>query len=233
MQIDWDAIRTGAADAQNSASVDITDWAIALDASAPSADYFRLRRASPCCGGSIPRDPRACNEVYATVPVALHRDPAGWRYRLVEASLAPTQLEVEPARVSRSAFLASGAALGLAACAPDRFANYTERQDGTGPAPTWTPPPGTLTIDMHSHAGRVIGSHDPAVAPTGRSVGGRADAARRHAGDLPGHRDRHHDGARVGQRQALRGTAHAGAERALHARYDRIRARRTTPASTP
>ncbi len=177
MPIDWDAIQTGTADAPDDTSVEIAGWAIALDASAPSADYFLLAAQAPCCGGCIPRDPRTCIEVYATVPVMLHGDairlcgrlqrlhddPAGWRYRLVQASPAPTQPASGPARMSRRVFLASGAALGLAACAPGRFAGYTEGQAGTDPAPAWTPPPGTLTIDMHSHAGRVIVSRDPAV----------------------------------------------------------------------
>ena len=51
--------------------------------------------------------------------------------------------------------------MGLAACAPGRFANYTEGDAGADT--TWTSPPGALTIDIHSHAGRVIVSRDPKI----------------------------------------------------------------------
>jgi len=45
---------------------------------------------------------------------------------------------------------------------PGRFANYTEGQaSARTEEAAWTPPPGTLTIDIHSHAGRVTVSRDP------------------------------------------------------------------------
>ncbi|EHP37938.1 peptidase M19 renal dipeptidase [Cupriavidus basilensis OR16] len=73
-----------------------------------------------------------------------------------------------PGMISRRMFLAAGAALGLAACAPERFAGHTEPPASPGTRATqdvspWKPSPTALTIDMHSHAGRVIVSRDPAI----------------------------------------------------------------------
>ncbi|WP_245643913.1 dipeptidase [Paraburkholderia oxyphila] len=69
--------------------------------------------------------------------------------------------------MSRRAFLASGAALGLAACTPGRFARYADASDEPGPGhgepPLWRASAGALTLDMHSHAGHVIVSRNPAV----------------------------------------------------------------------
>ncbi|WP_454724604.1 MULTISPECIES: dipeptidase [Cupriavidus] len=181
MQIDWTMIRHGSADALDGATVELGGWMIPPDPAAQAADYFLLAAESPCCGGCVPRDPLACVEVYAASPLALQAqalglrgrlvrlrdDPAGWRYQLRDAQ----PLDAPAAGImSRRAFLASGAALGLAACAPGRFAGYTEGQAGAaGDAqaedapPGWKPAAGALTIDMHSHAGRVIVSRDPAI----------------------------------------------------------------------
>jgi len=69
-----------------------------------------------------------------------------------------------PAMPSRRAFLAAGAALGLAACAPGRFASHADDPaPASDPPPAWRPAAGELTIDMHSHAGRVTVSRDPAI----------------------------------------------------------------------
>ncbi|WP_342050554.1 MULTISPECIES: dipeptidase [unclassified Cupriavidus] len=61
-------------------------------------------------------------------------------------------------RPRRRAFLALGAALGVVACAPGRSGGGAE-----GDAPPWRASPGAVTIDMHSHAGRVTLSRDPAT----------------------------------------------------------------------
>ena len=175
MPIDWTLIETRGADALHDTIVEIDGWALPLDAAAQSASYFLLSADAPCCGGCVPRSPATSIEVFAAQPVRmdddavrlrgrllrLQDDPAGWRYQLVEAALTAVQPSAQPARVSRRVFLAAGAALGLAACAPGRFANYTEGDAGADT--TWTSPPGALTIDIHSHAGRVIVSRDPKI----------------------------------------------------------------------
>lgn len=174
MLIDWSLIATREADTLHDTFVDMEGWAMPLDAAARSADYFLLSAEAPCCGGCVPRNPATSIEVLAAAPlpvddmtrvrgrlIRLQDDPAGWRYQLVDASLAPVQSTARSPRVSRRVFLAAGAAMGLAACAPGRFANYTDAPSDT--ASKWTPPPGALTIDMHSHAGRVIISRDPRI----------------------------------------------------------------------
>lgn len=175
MLIDWSLIATHAADALHDTVVEIEGWATPADMMAPSADYFLLAADAPCCGGHVSRNPASSIEVWAVHPLPmralamrlrgrlrrLQEDPAGWRYQLVEATLAPTQPAAGSAAMSRRVFLAAGAALGLAACAPGRFANYTDGPADTAPA--WTPAPGTLTIDIHTHAGRVTVSRDPKV----------------------------------------------------------------------
>jgi membrane dipeptidase len=189
MPLDWSSIRTGEADSLHGATIELCGWMISLDPTAKEADYFVLAADAPCCGGCVPRDPLSCVEVFAEVPCApqeqavtlrgrlqrLVDDPAGWRYQLVDARPVDLLPDHAPRSTSRRAFLASSAALGLAACAPGRFAGYTEK-----PAAAETPDPqtpdahtsdnpsawrtaDTLTMDMHSHAGRVIVSRDPAI----------------------------------------------------------------------
>jgi membrane dipeptidase len=182
MNIDWLTIRSGDADALHGATIELAGWMIPLDPQAGSVDYFLLSADEPCCGGCVPRNPLTSIEVHAAVPIVpqaqaltlrgrlwrLQDDPAGWRYRLVDA--IPLQgVEPAPQRTfSRRAFLASGAALGLTACAPGRFGGYTEAHEGaasadSASAPAWQAAAGTLTIDMHSHGGRVIVSRNPAI----------------------------------------------------------------------
>jgi membrane dipeptidase len=181
MNIDWPTIRTGDADALHGATIELSGWMIPLDPLAGSVDYFLLGADEPCCGGCVPRNPLTSIEVHAAMPIApqadaltlrgrlvrLVDDPAGWRYRLVDATPLE-RVEMPPRTFSRRAFLASGAALGLTACAPGRFGGYTEAHEGTAqtesaPAPAWQPPAGTLTIDMHSHGGRVIVSRNLSI----------------------------------------------------------------------
>jgi membrane dipeptidase len=194
MPLDWSSIRTGEADSLHGTMIELCGWMIPLDPTADKADYFVLAADAPCCGGCLPRDPLSCVEVFATVPCAsqeravtlrgrlqrLIDDPAGWRYQLVEASPLDCQPDPAPRSASRRAFLASGAALGLAACAPGRFAGYTEKSDAAqAPDPLASDPRNqdaptpenasnwrtadTLTMDMHSHAGRVTVSRNPAI----------------------------------------------------------------------
>ena len=177
----WHLIRDDSAFAPDASTVEIGGWTIPLDPGARAADYFLLSEDEPCCGGCVPRDPLRCIEVISRDPleldggpgrfrgrlVRLIDDPAGWRYRLEAAQRVP-----EPERVassapamSRRAFLATSAALSLAACAPGRFASYTDSHEQAGPSDgepaQWQAANGALTIDMHSHAGHVIVSRNP------------------------------------------------------------------------
>ena len=104
MQIDWSTIRAGDADRVHGMTIDISGWMIPLDPQADAVDYFLLSADEPCCGGCVPRNPLTSIEVQMAVPLApqaealalrgrlvrLIDDPAGWRYRLVDAlPLAP------------------------------------------------------------------------------------------------------------------------------------------------
>jgi membrane dipeptidase len=176
---DWADIRSDAAVVLHASTVEINGWMIPLDPAAQAVDYFLLVAEQPCCGGCVPRDPLASVEVIAREPIPLDvgplrlrgrltrlvDDPAGWRYRLDDAHA----LSKPSSTMSRRAFLASGSALGLAACMPGRFAQYTDTHaDPPSPRPAsappiWQPSAGALTMDMHSHAGHVIVSRDPAI----------------------------------------------------------------------
>lgn len=175
----WNAIRDDTAAPTESTNLELTGWLIPLDAEAATARYFLLSANEPCCGGCVPHDPASCVEVYAHAPIALHDgpvtlrgrlsrlndDPAGWRYRMDAVTLSSESgFESASSPMTRRAFLAAGAALSLAACAPGRFAHYTETRAGDDPeTPPWRASPNALTIDMHSHAGRVIVSRNPAI----------------------------------------------------------------------
>lgn len=170
----WAAIRGGTVNPSNATTTEICGWMIPLEPAESAADYFVLAADEPCCGGCVPRDPFNCIEVMSLEPVAvasgrirvrgrlirLIDDPAGWRYRLELAERVPDS-SLPASGISRRAFLASGAALGLAACAPGRFAQYTDAANSER-AP-WRASAQTLTIDMHSHAGHVIVSRDPKI----------------------------------------------------------------------
>ncbi|QGZ66415.1 dipeptidase [Paraburkholderia acidisoli] len=173
MPIDiWNAIRENVVAQNESTELELTGWLIPLDTEAATAGYFLLSANEPCCGGCVPHDPSSCVEAYALAPIALHDgpvtlrgrlsrlhdDPAGWRYRMDAAVLSSAS-----APMTRRAFLAAGAALSLAACAPGRFAHYTEAEAASPDTPPWRASPDALTIDMHSHAGRVIVSRNPAI----------------------------------------------------------------------
>jgi membrane dipeptidase len=184
LPVDWAAIRSDTAAALHTSIVEVTGWMIPLDPAAGAVDYFLLAADEPCCGGCVPRDPLTCIEVFASGPVALDAgpvrlrgrllrlcdDPAGWRYRL-EAAREVRMPAAQPgpsAKMSRRAFLASGTALGLAACAPGRFAAYTDKDGGASqPADSepaqWQASADALTIDMHSHAGHVLVSRNPSI----------------------------------------------------------------------
>jgi len=179
----WTTIRSDAPNDPRTATVEISGWMIPLDPAQSSVDYFLLAEQEPCCGACVPRDPFNCIEVITCEPVALEGgavhlrgrlirlvdDPAGWRYRLESAERVQDAggSSLPASGLRRRAFLASGAALGLAACAPGRFAQYTDTHDEAPPSnserPPWQASAGILTIDMHSHAGHVIVSRNPAI----------------------------------------------------------------------
>ncbi len=177
MHIDWPSIRSGHANTLDGVVAELSGWMTPLEPT-HQVDYFLLTADPPCCPGCAPADPFASIEVYAATPVRLQDgpitvrgrfqrlidDPAGWHYRLADAHAIDQDGAPSGKPISRRAFLALSAALGLAACARGRFSNYASDESEASSARTvvWSPN-GSLTIDMHSHAGRVTVSRNPAI----------------------------------------------------------------------
>ncbi len=196
-------------------------------------------RASKC----MPAAPCAPQEQAVTFSGRLQRlidDPAGWRYQLVDATPARLAAGHAPRSASRRAFLASGAALGLAACAPGRFAGYTEKPDAadtqTDAADTGIAQTSDSRIRLahcrhadHGHAqsrrprDRVARSGDRRKSSVSSPRG--ADARRRHERHLPCDRHRHNRHACHCRPQAFRSLANASGWRTVCARPGRIRTR--------
>lgn len=185
MQIEWQQLQSTEADAYDGVQVEISGWWTALDPGVP-ADYGLMAPELSCCNGGAPGNPLSTIEVWLGEPHALHGrfltltgrwhtltdDPAGWRYQLRDARPVPAPVAspvtaLTPAslsllgRLSRRSFLASGALLGLAACSPGRFSAYTEAPSTESVSAAL--PAGSVTIDIHSHAGRVIVSRNPEI----------------------------------------------------------------------
>jgi membrane dipeptidase len=139
--------------------------------------YFLLTPHQSCCLGCIPKASEQCIEVFMSqalpltekeirlsgVLMHLKEDPLGWRFQLVDATLTDEQPEPidEPedplpkAMLTRRHFLTSGALLGLAACSSDKAPPAMTSKSGT-PTSVASIMDRVLTVDMHSHAGRVI-----------------------------------------------------------------------------
>jgi membrane dipeptidase len=180
MVLDWSLLGTPRADALDGASIEVTGW-VAPAELAEAHEYFLLAPEPVCCIGCLPSDADCAIEVFARAPIAnlgrpvrlrgiFHRlvdDPAGWRYQLraAEPVDGADEAGAVPA-VSRRSLIAAGASLALAACtagkAADQPSDTAVRQALTG-----------VTVDMHSHAGRIIRPSDPlgAVAAPMREGG--------------------------------------------------------------
>ena len=137
-----------AAGRRDGATVAIEGWTYPLTAEA-RARYFALLAEPACCFGCLPRDPGQRVEVFAQQPVAAGRavrlvgrwrhlpdDDCGWRWQLHDARVVATQ----PA-FTRRGLLAAGPLLCVAAAAPGARAAAAD----------------VAAIDMHSHAGSLIG----------------------------------------------------------------------------
>lgn len=150
--------------------LEIEGFAIAVEL-ATRNEYFLLTPDDSCCLGCIPRSGESCIEVFMAEALCtnlgplrlkgrlihLKDDPSGWRYQLREARLLQAQSStlttpVLAPQLSRRRFLSWGAGFGMAACAdlPEPV-RAMELVDPTPRLVTSYP-----TIDIHSHAGRLI-----------------------------------------------------------------------------
>jgi membrane dipeptidase len=177
MQIDWCDLRTGLADLWDGAEVEISGWVAPIDV-AERPGYFLLVAQPTCCIGCLPSNPTAGFEVFAGEPIPsrsgpvrligrwlrLVNDPAGWRYQLRDARL----VDEEPAAtISRRQILSAGAVAALAACGPQRGGAGTVGYAGPEPVARQLVT-GALTVDIHSHAGRILRTTaplEPVAAP--------------------------------------------------------------------
>ncbi len=144
-------------------SVEVEGWSYPLGEPGPSW-YFALLAEPGCCLGCLPRDPSERIEVFAAEPVAAGRavrlrgswrwlsdDAAGWRYQLHDARLVPSPARERTAPplpapgFTRRALLGAGPLLCVATALP---AAPAEAREAVGHG---------VSVDMHSHAGALIG----------------------------------------------------------------------------
>ncbi len=152
--LDWAVLASGRAGCLHDVEVTVAGWMW------PVRDDYGLLLPEPmCCAGCVPSDPAACIEVFARIPIAprgkaarlagIFRvpppdDPAGWRYQLHDARVIGA--DVPP--FTRRRLLAAGPLLCLAAAAPAPASDpdAARRIVASG-----------VTVDLHSHAGRILG----------------------------------------------------------------------------
>jgi len=142
MRLSWRDLGTKRADAAGGKTVEIVGWPLTA-LQAKTADYFLLTSEPNCCAGCVPANRSAVIEVFARTPIdftdsALHLagtwhvvtdDPSGWRYQLRGAHAI--------GGLKRRRLLAASSLLCL-------------------PIPAMAQPVTGTTIDIHSHAGKIL-----------------------------------------------------------------------------
>ena len=164
--LEWVDLATARADAFDGAEVEVAGW-MAPPEIADRHDYFLLTPEPVCCLSCLPTDPTRAIEVYAAEPISIRGatvrlhghlhclvdDSAGWRYQLRDAREAPPI----PAGITRRDVMAASASLAIAAyVAPAPVvAQPASPASGDRIAEAHSLIASTLTIDIHSHAGRI------------------------------------------------------------------------------
>jgi membrane dipeptidase len=158
--IEWPDLAVGTADRADGQNVEISGWMLPGEAAA-AHDYFLLVPDQACCLGCRPADPLACVEVFAAAPMPMQGgqvrlagtwrrlgadDPAGWMFQLRDARMTG----VTRALLGRRDLFAAGALIGLGACGavPTSAADLDAGRAVIA---------NTITVDVHSHAGRILG----------------------------------------------------------------------------
>lgn len=133
-----------------------------------TARYFALIEEAPCCFGCLPRDAARRIEVFAREPVAidgrrvrlhgrllrLEADEADWRFQLRDARLVGANVagsEAGEGNFTRRRFLHAAAFAGLSAGLGACAAPKVDAAGGRAAIADRT------TVDVHTHAGGVIG----------------------------------------------------------------------------
>ena len=172
MQVNWDSIGRGDTGRFEGATVDIRGWFAPI--ATGRVRYGALVADADCCGAHLTLRPASTVEVFLARPLAahglrqctlrgrwVHRREAddGWRFQLRDAHVVAGA--DAPGLPARRLFLGAAAA-GLAACSAGPFRAYAESTPSTLPVEPSTRT--AITIDAHSHAGRVISARQQNAA---------------------------------------------------------------------
>src|SRR5690348_7657668 len=165
MALEWMWLGTQAADALDGTRIEVAGWMAAAEL-ADAHDYFLLTPDPMCCIGCLPSDADSTIEVFARAPIAsrgrklrlqgrFHRlvdDPTGWRYQLRDAEPIDDDIESGTApALSRRRVMAASASLMLAACAAKPSTGADQPSEAAARQALAT----VVTVDLHSHAGRI------------------------------------------------------------------------------
>jgi membrane dipeptidase len=168
MLLDWSQLATSVADRADGEWVELDGWIAPFELEA-SQSYFLLVQDMACCVACRPQNPKQCVEVFAARPIApqpgpvrlagiwrsLTNDPAGWRFQLRDAVLlGPGTAGQETAGVSRRTFVAMGAALPLGLSRSPL--PWRRAADPIGEDDAKALLGGMASVDLHSHAGRIL-----------------------------------------------------------------------------
>ncbi|ARP83516.1 hypothetical protein CAL12_23710 [Bordetella genomosp. 8] len=177
MRLRWSTVYAGAFDIPAGQRVVLAGHPL-FPADSRYADTLLVMQHAPCCGAHAAPASDTAVEVHAADAIAVHagpvlvegiwqplaNDPAGWRYRIRDARVSRVRDPWDAAGLSRRRFLALGALSGLAACASPAGHGDIASFPGSGTASSAEPHNETdtqawmrtqVTIDMHSHAGRI------------------------------------------------------------------------------
>jgi membrane dipeptidase len=168
MQLDWQSVVDGTSLGLDGAAVELRGWFVPI--STGRIRYGALVPEPDCCGLEVRLQPQSTVEVFLerAVDGAAPRllsvagrwtpvsDPASpWRHQLRDARVIE-DAAARPA-LRRRLFLGAAASAGLVACSAGRFGEYKDVAAKTEATSAANPSVSSgVTIDIHSHAGRVI-----------------------------------------------------------------------------
>ncbi|HEY1931826.1 MAG TPA: membrane dipeptidase [Acetobacteraceae bacterium] len=197
MQLRWDDLGTGRADAAHDTTIELAGFA-ATPLPVGYATHCLLVPEAACCAGCVPRDPLGAVEVFAAAPLPVDGRPVRltgtWRRRTDDAN--PWRYQLHDARLTEPAgwsavgrrFVLRGAPLMcLAAVAAPQQAAVAQQRDADARQAIGR----VATVDMHSHAGHITRVRDgtsrlgPVAAPM--TAGGMAAVCFAIVSDSPCH----------------------------------------------
>ncbi len=163
MRLTWPILHSARAEASDNTTVEIDGFPGSKHVM-PTATHFILTAEPGCCPGCYPSDRAASVEVFADAPLPVRGrplrltgtwriqadNPEGWRYQLVNArARQPSGWET----VSRRNILTAGPLMCLAARAGANTPEAAVQCQADARAAINAAP----AIDLHSHAGHIIG----------------------------------------------------------------------------